>query len=83
MSRSISRVLSYNGHLSRPAVASRLQQPTRKHGGQPYRFLFGLASNGVYIALIVTNKAVVSYAAFPPLLAILKHKIVSGIFLLH
>ena len=49
MSRSISRVLSYNGHLSRPAVASRLQQPTRKHGGQPYRFLFGFASNGVYI----------------------------------
>ena len=38
-----------NGHLSRPAVTDRLKRPTRKHDGQPYHFLFGLASNGVYM----------------------------------
>ena len=26
-----------------------MTQPTRKHGGQPYRFLHGFASDGVYI----------------------------------
>ena len=45
----ISRVLSLNGHLSRPAVASRLQRPTWKQIGPIYRFLFGLASDEVYM----------------------------------
>ena len=39
----------FDGHLSRPAVTNRLKQPTRKHDGPPYHFLFGLASNGVYM----------------------------------
>ena len=47
--RPISRVMSLSDHLSRPYVAIRLERPTRKHDGQPYRFLFGLASNGVYM----------------------------------
>ena len=49
MSSTISRVLSLDDHLSNPAVTSRLQRPTRKHDGPPYRSLFGLASDGVYI----------------------------------
>ncbi len=49
MSSTISRVLSLSDHLSGPAVANRLKRPTRKHGGPPYCFLFGLASDGVYI----------------------------------
>ena len=49
MSSTISRVLSLDDHLSGPAVANRLKRPTRKHGGPPYRSLFGLASDGVYI----------------------------------
>ena len=36
-------------HLSRPVVTDRLEQPTRKHDGPPYRFLLGLATDGVYI----------------------------------
>ena len=47
--RPISRVMSLSDHLSRPYVAIRLERPTWKHDGQPYRFLFGLASNGVYM----------------------------------
>ena len=54
-------------HLSRPIVTNRFQQPTRKHSGQLYCFLFGLASSGVYRALPVTSQAVSSYLAFPPL----------------
>ena len=65
-------------HLSRPFVAKRFQQPTRKHSGQLYRFLFGLASSGVYRALSVTRQAVSSYLAVPPLPGI-----PGGIFLLH
>ena len=34
VSRTISRVMSLNGHLSRPAVAGRLKQPTRKQAGR-------------------------------------------------
>ena len=49
LSQTISRVMSLNGHLSSPAVASRLKRPTRKHDGPPYRSLFGLASDEVYI----------------------------------
>ena len=47
--RPISRVMSLSDHLSRPYVAIRLERPTWKHDGQPYRFRFGLASNGVYM----------------------------------
>ena len=66
-SRPISRVLSLDGHLSWAGVATGLTRPTRKHDGPPYRFLFGLAPDGVYRALPVTRKAVGSYPAFPPL----------------
>ena len=41
-------------------------RPTRKHDGPPYRFLFGLASDGVYTALPVTSQAVGSYPTIPP-----------------
>ncbi len=41
-------------------------QPTRKHDGPPYCFLFGLASDGVYTALSVTSQAVSSYPTIPP-----------------
>ena len=34
LSKTISRVMSLNGHLSRPAVAGRLKQPTRKQAGR-------------------------------------------------
>ena len=67
MTRSISRVMSLNDHLSRPAVTNRFKQPTRKRDGQPHCFLFGLASSGVYRACFVTKTAVSSYLAFPPL----------------
>ena len=53
-------------HLSRPAVANRLKQPTRER----YRLLysqFGLAPDGVYHAFNVTIKAVSSYLAFSTL----------------
>ena len=48
-SKPISRVMSLSDHLSRPSVAERLKRPTWKHDGPPYRFLLGLASNGVYM----------------------------------
>ena len=35
--------------------------------GSHIRFLFGLASDGVYMAFSVTRETVVSYTAFPPL----------------
>lgn len=38
-----------NDHLSSPIVTNRLQRPTRKHGGQPYSLLYGLAPDGVYM----------------------------------
>ena len=41
--------MSLGDHPSRPSVAEWLKQPTRKHSGQLYRFLFGLASGGVYM----------------------------------
>ena len=41
--------MSLSDHLSRPSVARWLKRPTWKHDGQPYRFRFGLASNGVYM----------------------------------
>ena len=54
-------------YLSSLTVTSKIKRPTRKHGGQPYRSPFGLASSGVYIAILVTKNAVVSYATFPSL----------------
>ena len=61
------------GHSSRPAVAGRLQRPTR--GGASSRTpdpgrsrrLFGLASGGVCLAGAVADAAVSSYLAFSPL----------------
>jgi len=38
-----------NDHLSGTDVATGLKRPTWKHDGQPYCFLFGLASDGVYM----------------------------------
>ena len=60
--------------LPSPAASSNLPGSRRA----ALRFLFGLASDGVYRALPVTRQAVVSYTAFPPLLPV-----GSGIFLLH
>ena len=48
VSKTISRVMSLDGHLSRTAVASSLKQPTRKLTAA-ICFLFGLASSGVYM----------------------------------
>ena len=48
MSRTVSRVMSLDGHLSRPGVTARLQRPTRERTGRPCS-LFGLASDGVYM----------------------------------
>ena len=62
--------MSLSDHLSSPIVADRLEQPTQKHSGQLYCFLFGLASGGVYRALTVTSQAVSSYLAFPSLPAV-------------
>ena len=47
-SKTVSRVMSLNGHLSRTGVTTGLKQPTRS-GRAALRSLFGLASNGVYI----------------------------------
>jgi len=58
---------STNDHLSRTDVAVSLKRPTWKQTGQVYCSLFGLASDGVYMAVAVTNHTVVSYTAFPPL----------------
>ena len=65
-------------HLSWTSVTSRLTRPTRKHDGSPYRSLFGLAPDGVYMAFPVTREAVSSYFAFAPLPVY-----TGGIFLLH
>ena len=58
-----------------PAVSS---DPPENESGKSICSLFGLASDGVYMATVVTNNTVVSYTAFPPLP--LKS---GGIFLLH
>ncbi len=65
----------YAYHLSGPAVADRLNQPTLRHRtSSPYRAkartagLFGLSTRKVYPATIVTNSAVSSYPTFSPLL---------------
>ena len=57
-----------NDHLSNSAVTDRLKRPTWKQSGPDYRFRFGLASSGVYMASPVTRRSVGSYPAFPPLL---------------
>ena len=49
-----------------PAVSS---DPPENESGKSICSLFGLASDGVYMALRVTTKTVVSYTAFPPLRA--------------
>ena len=47
-----------------PAASS---DPPENRSGKSIRSLFGLASDGVYMAIAVTNNTVVSYTAFPPL----------------
>ena len=67
VSRTISRVMSLNGHLSRTAVAGSLKQPTRKLTGShmlPVRSCFEW---GLHVPPPVTRRAVVSYTALPPL----------------
>lgn len=59
-------------HSSGTGVATRLLQPTRmtgleKAGPKPTSFLFGLAPNGVYHAITITDDAVGSYPALSPL----------------
>ena len=49
MSRTISRGMSSNDHLSRAAVTNSFKRPTWKRNGQLHCFLFGLASDGVYM----------------------------------
>ncbi len=44
-----------------------LSDPPENMTGSHIRFLFGLASDGVYMASSVTRETVVSYTAFPPL----------------
>ena len=56
-----------NDHLSRTAVANSLKRPTWERAGQAHGPLFGLASDGVYMATDVTTSTVVSYTACPPL----------------
>lgn len=48
--RSVSRVLYLCGHLSRTAIARRLQRATRRVGGPRQPLLSALASDGVYQA---------------------------------
>jgi len=66
-----------NNHLSGDTVASVIMRPYQKQSGQLYKFHFGLAPSGVYIAIDVANNAVSSYLTFPPLP---KN---GGLFLLH
>ena len=47
-----------------PAASS---DPPENESGKSMCSLFGLASDGVYMAIVVTNNTVVSYTAFPPL----------------
>ena len=79
MSSTISRVLSLDDHLSWPAVASRLQRPTRKHDGPPYRSLFGLASDGVYMCPPCYQRG----GELLPRLSTLTMPMHGGLFLLH
>ena len=77
-SKTISRVMScviiYPMELS-PVP---LSDPPENMTGSHIRFLFGLASDGVYMAFSVTRETVVSYTAFPPLPGE-----PGGLFLLH
>ena len=67
ISQPISRVLSQTiinlGCLS-PNTSSGLPKLST---GRTIKFLFGLASNGVYLAIVVTNNAVRTYRTFSPL----------------
>ena len=79
LSQTISRVMScviiYPMELS-PVP---LSDPPENMTGSHIRFLFGLASDGVYMAFSVTRETVVSYTALPPLPELYS----GGIFLLH
>ncbi len=79
MCGAVSRVLSFKTviYLGRllPAASSNLPEDGT---GSPIVFMFGLASDGVYMAKTVTSLTVVSYTTFPPL-----PHCCGGIFLLH
>ncbi len=66
-----------NDHLSRTAVTNSLKRPTWERAGQTHGPLFGLASDGVYMATDVTTSTVVSYTAFPPLPGIASWRYIS------
>ena len=64
----MSRVMSFKAIIYLGLLlptASSVQPGT----GGPRTYPLELASDGVYMAPIVTNRTVVSYTAFPPLLA--------------
>ena len=66
MSRVMSfKVVIYLGLLS-PVTSS-----VQASAGGPRTHFLELASDGVYMAFVVTNETVVSYTAFPPLLILL------------
>ena len=79
MSRTISRVMLLDGHLSRPVVTNRLKRPTRKHSGPLHCFLFGLASSGVYMCPDCYQPG----GELLPRLSILTREVSGGLFLLH
>ena len=71
-SKTISRVMSLDNHLSRHGVAAvlkrrRAQATNLKRDGPPHCFYPVLLRMGFTCALAVTREAVVSYTAFPPL----------------
>ena len=70
-----------DNHLSRTAVANSLKRPTWKLAGQAYHFLFGLASDGVYMCPCCYQQGG-SLLHCPSTLTALASQN-SGIFLLH
>ena len=66
LSQTISRVMSLNGHLSRPDVTTWFKQPTRKQTGRLMLSVRSCFKWGLHVPR-VTRRAVVSYTALPPL----------------
>ena len=76
--KSISRVLSWTViYLVLPLPAGS-SDAMAKRDEQPLLLFLGLASSGVYMAFVVTDKTVGSYPTFPPL-----PDVTGGLFLLH
>ena len=68
-----------NSHLSRPAVTGQARRGHRKARRAAVSLRFTLLQMGFTWTLSVTEQAVVSYTAFPPLPA----EKAGGLFLLH